>query len=87
MTGQPVTRASSADGTWAYTLYTRQRDAPFVHALDTRRREAVCIDLDGWRGTTDALWKMRLVPSADGKTILLRSRTGGTVMAIDAPGG
>jgi MYXO-CTERM domain-containing protein len=45
MTGVPVTRTSSMDGRWAYTLYDSQ-EHPFVHALDTARRTAVCIDLD-----------------------------------------
>lgn len=45
MRGQPVTRETSRDGRWAYTLYARRGDDPFVHALDTVRREAFCIDL------------------------------------------
>jgi hypothetical protein len=45
MGGQPVTRASSADGAWAYTLYARLAGKPFVHALNTERREAYCLDL------------------------------------------
>jgi hypothetical protein len=45
MTGVPVTRTSSLDGRWAYTLYDSP-EHPFVHALDTARRTAVCIDLD-----------------------------------------
>ena len=45
MRGEPGTRATSADGRWAYTLYARQKHAPFVHALDTARRQAYCIDL------------------------------------------
>jgi len=45
MRGQPVTRTVSADGRWAYTLYARQKHEPFVHALDTARRKAYCIDL------------------------------------------
>src|SRR5919108_3544622 len=45
MQGFPVTRAMSADGRWAYTLYMRPTGAPFIHALDTARRAAACIDL------------------------------------------
>jgi hypothetical protein len=45
MAGSPVDRATTAGGRWAYTLYARQGDAPFVHALDTVKREAYCIDL------------------------------------------
>lgn len=45
MQGMPVTRAPSPDGRWEYTLYDKG-GASFVHALDTARRTAVCIDLD-----------------------------------------
>jgi hypothetical protein len=45
MGGVPVARASSPTGRWAYTLYARRGDHPFVHALDTAKREAFCIDL------------------------------------------
>jgi hypothetical protein len=50
MQGTPVTRTMSPDGRWAYTLYVRPGDAPFIHALDTARRTAACIDLDGVSG-------------------------------------
>jgi hypothetical protein len=43
MYGQPVTRATSSDGRWTYTLYARARSTPFVHALDTVRGQARCI--------------------------------------------
>ena len=46
MRGSPVTRTTSADGRWAYTLYDGGGKTPFVHALDTRGRTARCIDLD-----------------------------------------
>jgi hypothetical protein len=45
MRGQPVTRVSSPDGRWSYTLYARPTQEPFVHALDTAQRRAYCIDL------------------------------------------
>lgn len=45
MRGQPVTRVASQDGRWAYTLYARPKHGPFVHALDTARAEAYCVDL------------------------------------------
>jgi hypothetical protein len=45
MTGVPVTRLPSPDGRWAYTLY-QSAEHPFVHALDTQNRTAVCVDLD-----------------------------------------
>lgn len=45
MQGLPVSRATSPDGRWAYTLYDGNGDEPFIHALDTVGRRAVCIDL------------------------------------------
>jgi hypothetical protein len=53
MAGNPMARAVSPGGTWAYTLYQRPSGGWFIHALDTRRAAAVCIDLPGkvraWR--------------------------------------
>jgi MYXO-CTERM domain-containing protein len=46
MQGFPLTRTVSGDGRWAYTLYANPEGEPFIHALDTERRTAACIDLD-----------------------------------------
>jgi len=46
MRGFPLTRTTSADGRWAYTLYDGGGKHPFIHALDTSGRTARCIDLD-----------------------------------------
>jgi hypothetical protein len=46
MNGIPVTRIQSEHGRWAYTLY-QSAEHPFVHALDTERRTAACIELPG----------------------------------------
>ena len=45
MNGYPVSRATSADGRWVYTLYSNGDNYPFVHALDTVGRSAVCIGI------------------------------------------
>lgn len=50
MEGLPITRATSRDGRWAYTLYDanlydNDGRAPFLHALDTVAGRAVCVDL------------------------------------------
>jgi hypothetical protein len=47
MEGIPLTRAVSRDGRWAYTLYDENGAERFVHALDTKRGVARCIDLVG----------------------------------------
>src|SRR4051794_31934041 len=44
MTGQPMARVVSKDTRWVYTLYSAK--TPFVHALDTANRTAVCIELE-----------------------------------------
>ncbi len=45
MRGWSVTRETTSNGRWAYTLYARAEKEPFVHALDTVQRRAYCIDL------------------------------------------
>jgi hypothetical protein len=84
MSGQPLRRAESADGRWAYTLYTSPGSHPFIHALDTVDRTAVCIDLD-WHGSQDRLWMLRLVPTRDGAKLRLINSRGQVVMSVKAP--
>jgi hypothetical protein len=71
MRGNPLSRAMSADGRWAYTLYDGAGATPFVHALDTVGRSAHCIDLDGIASGTD-LWQLRLGMDRDGKQLVVR---------------
>lgn len=59
MAGFPITRETSADGRWAYTLYDGAGHEPFVHALDTVDGEAHCIDLAMLAGRED-LYALRL---------------------------
>ncbi len=80
MAGAPVTRATSADGGWVYTLYGRQAQAPFVHALDTRRRSAVCIDLP-WRAGQQGLWTVRMALGREGLVLSQRGR--GRLAVVD----
>jgi hypothetical protein len=71
MRGQPISRAMSANGRWAYTLYDGNGKTPFVHALDTSRATARCIDLDALKGST-YLWRFRL--AVGGGTLAIRDR-------------
>jgi hypothetical protein len=59
MAGLPITRETTADGRWAYTLYDGAGHEPFVHALDTVDGEAHCIDLEMLAGRRD-LYDLRL---------------------------
>ena len=71
MRGQPLSRAMSPDGRWAYTLYDGNGKTPFVHALDTSRATARCIDLDTLGGAEN-LWRLRLSIRGGGKQLAVR---------------
>jgi hypothetical protein len=45
MQGWAVSRVTSADGRWAYTLYANPGGYPFIHALDTVKGVAHCVGL------------------------------------------
>jgi hypothetical protein len=68
MSGLPMTRVTGKGGRWVYTLYVRQRGAPFVHALDTVARRAVCVDLP----MQARKWTLKL--SMAHRTIVVRAR-------------
>jgi hypothetical protein len=70
MRGNPLTRATSADGRWAYTLYDGGGATPFVHALDTVAGSAHCIDLDALSRTD--LSKVRLAIAGGGRRLEIR---------------
>lgn len=87
MDGIPISRATSPDGRWAYTLYSsyetkHHRDAPghepFIHALDTVGQGAVCIDLPQLKGRSDSFqFSLRLNPH--GRRLVVLSRRPGSV--------
>jgi hypothetical protein len=78
MTGMPLTRALSPDGRWAYTLYAGGEEQ-FVHALDTTRSRAFCIDLPGVPANDAGM--LRLV--ARRGVVELVGETGRVVRRID----
>jgi hypothetical protein len=80
MQGLPLARATSADGRWAYTLYFRPDGAPFIHALDTERRAAACIDLPALRGND--ISALRLTPPRGTGPLLVQAR-GAAPLAVD----
>jgi hypothetical protein len=88
MQGLPMTRAVSADGRWAYTLYANPDGAPFIHALDTQARTAACIDLDDVSNETIGEARLSLsggtlrVVGAAGPEALVDTRT----FAVRRPG-
>jgi hypothetical protein len=81
MRGYPVARATSKAASWVYTLYHRGSGKPFIHALNTNRRYAVCIDLPWQPGSSD-IWLTRLVLTPDGRRLVVRSG-GAAVATVD----
>jgi hypothetical protein len=80
MTGLPMTRVSSADSSWAYTLYSRDTGTAFIHALDTAHRRAVCIDLP-WHAGPDSLLSVRMAIAGEG--LVLTQRGAGRLARVD----
>ena len=81
MRGYPVSRATGNRGSWVYTLYNRGNGAPFIHALNTVRRSAVCIDLPDVAERD--VWTMRLALTPDGRRLLVRSGEGQALARVD----
>lgn len=75
MTGYPLTRTTTADGVWAFTLYVKGDGSAFVHALDTSRRKAVCVDLPWSRGNR-LYAPARLRLSGNGRLLYVRPHEG-----------
>jgi hypothetical protein len=78
MGGVPIARASSRHGRWAYTLYARRGHEPFVHAIDTAKRDTYCIDLPLELGY-NAQWALKL--KLDERSRLLAVRRGKRTLA------
>jgi hypothetical protein len=80
MHGNPLARAGSPDGRWAYTLYDGNGH-PFVHALDTEGLRARCIDLPAFPPGSD--WWGARVTLVPGRHRLLVTYGPRTLSALD----
>jgi hypothetical protein len=78
MQGIPISRTWK-DG-WAYTLYGGNA-RPFIHALNTRGLEAVCINLP-WSSSPDRMFDYRLRMDGDGN-LVVRGPHGRALAVID----
>jgi hypothetical protein len=79
MRGYPFTRVASPDGRWQYTLYSGG-ERPFVHALDTARGSARCIDLPRWIGSVS---NDSLRVGGDGARLAISNLHRGPVATVD----
>ena len=80
MQGAPISRVTSQDRTWAYTLYGGP-DKTFIHALDTMHAGAVCIDLP-WKSQPTRLFEFRIRRAGDGR-LVVRGPRGRTLAVVD----
>lgn len=81
MYGYPMSRATSSDGRWAYTLYQGSHHS-FVHALDTVARKAVCVDLP-MDTPPEYVADARLAVGPGGQNLTVESTVGGILAVID----
>jgi hypothetical protein len=80
MHGWPAARTESEDGRWVYTLYGNPTGFPFIHALDTMKRQAHCIGI-AWQGEQGPLMQYTLQVS--GGNLLVKDPGGSVYRTID----
>ncbi len=74
MAGLPISRATSPDGRWTYTLYDDYRKTPLIEALDTVGRRAIHIALPGLPGKAGRnLFLLKLRLKSAGRELVLLS--------------
>jgi WD40 repeat protein len=86
MTGQRVSGVPSPDGQWLFSLYVREHDSPFIHALNLDNGFALCLDLPGSGYATDRdAFGWSLAISADGTHLFAANGVLGKVSEISNP--
>ncbi len=84
MAGLRLSGIPSADGHWLFSVYVREHEAPFVHALSLDGPFAFCLDLPGSGYLDDPSemnWSLALSP--DGSRLYAVNPAAGTVAVID----
>jgi hypothetical protein len=81
MQGSAMTRTTSADGRWVYTLYYNPAGYPFIHALDTVRGVAHCVGLPATTSEQNGLGNVVL--ALHGKRLAVHWRSGRPWLNVD----
>ena len=76
MQGWAVSRVTSADGRWAYTLYANPGGYPFIHALDTVKGVAHCVGLPWKQTDQNAVYNFTL--ALKGSSLAVKRQDGRT---------
>jgi MYXO-CTERM domain-containing protein len=80
MNGYPMSRTTSPDGRWVYTLYQNPGNGyPFIHALDTVRGVAHCVGLP----IQNQSGIYNIVLSLHGRTLAVHWRSGRPYFNVD----
>ena len=82
MQGDALTRTTSADGRWVYTLYDNYGGYPFIHALDTVRGIAHCIGIP-WKSTTNQNGLMNVRLTLHGSRLAVHWQSGRSWLNVD----
>jgi hypothetical protein len=83
MRGFPVARAATGDGGKVYTLYSNDNNYPFVHALDTVGKTAVCVGLPLSWTDQSLLNGVQAKLSGDGRTLTISGPHLGAPVKLD----
>lgn len=83
MHGYPVARAATASGSRVYTLYSPGNNYPFIHALDTVAKTAVCVGLPLSWADQNTLNGARLKLSDDGRRLTVSGPRLGAPITVD----
>ena len=89
MTGLRLSGVASRNGAWLFSMYAREKDGPFVHALSLDGPLAFCLDLAGKGYAQDGTamqWALAMSP--DGSMLYAINLATGDIAAIaveDAP--
>jgi hypothetical protein len=76
MEGYAMTRATSPDGSWIYTLYQEDAHHAFIHAIATEGA-TFCIDLPALARGGAAIERSWTLSAPDYETLLVRNRLAG----------
>jgi hypothetical protein len=84
MTGVRLAGVASPDGQWLFSVYAREHQGPFVHALNLDAAIAFCLDLPGpgYASGDDSAMRWALAMSRDGARIYAANGALGVVSEI-----
>jgi hypothetical protein len=88
MAGLRLSGVPSTDGQWLYSVYIREHQGAFIHALNLENNFAICLDLpgDGY-ASSESGFHWSLAMSSDGKHLYAANGVMGLVAAFDISGG